>query len=112
MDALPIIVLIRERKKQEKEDAKRRVFEEAERKKVEEEEVSPSLSLFAIFGSISFCPLIGQAKRCVAEEEKRKQEEAKKLREAAKKAMKKERQRLRAINEGAGGSIVLVSCRE
>ena len=43
-----------------------------------------------------------QAKRVAAEEEKRKAGEAKAVREAAKKLVKKERQRLRAINEGGG----------
>ena len=43
-----------------------------------------------------------QAKRLAAEEDKRKAGEAKAVREAAKKLVKKERQRLRAINEGQG----------
>jgi hypothetical protein len=43
-----------------------------------------------------------QAKRQAEEEEKRKAGEAKAVREAAKKLLKKERQRLRAINEGGG----------
>ena len=47
-------------------------------------------------------PLFFKIKRLAAEEEKRKAGEAKALREAAKKLVKKERQRLRAINEGQG----------
>ena len=53
---------------------------------------------------ISLTPLVvaTQAKRQAEEAEKKKASEAKAVREAAKKLVKKERQRLRAINEGGG----------
>ncbi|GBF99777.1 hypothetical protein Rsub_12217 [Raphidocelis subcapitata] len=81
--------LERERKKTEKEDAKRLQKEQEEREKAEAE-----------------------AKRLADEEEARRQAaDAKKQREADKKALKKERQRLRALveahaAEGCGGRLL------
>jgi len=75
----------RDRKKNEKEEARRLAAEE-EAKRVAAEEA---------------------LKAAVLAEEKAKSEEAKKNKEAAKKAMKKERQRMRQINEGEDGEIYL-----
>ena len=99
----------RERKKQEKEDARRRVIEEAEKKKADEEEVSSLLNgilmrhgMSSMASKLNLSVLATQAKRQAEEAEKKKASEAKAVREAAKKLVKKERQRLRAINEGGG----------
>lgn len=78
--------LERDRKKNEKEEARRLAAEEEARRVAEEE----------------------AAKQAALAEEKAKSEEAKKSKEAAKKAMKKERQRLRMINEGDEGSEKLL----
>ena len=70
----------RDRKKQEKDHARKAVGLEIERKKQEEEE----------------------AKRVAEEEEKRKREEEKKIREAGKQAHKKARKQLRLLCEADG----------
>lgn len=72
----------RDRKKNEKEEAKRLAAEEESNRAAAEE----------------------AARLAALVEEKSKAEEAKKNKEAAKKAMKKERQRMRMINEGEDGS--------